>query len=73
MIKVIEVYTAEEFEKALHETLSKGFGLVQCFVTPGFERRAEDGSLEGYTVYTAVLIKQTQVAVPIDATKHFGM
>lgn len=64
MIKVIEKYNVEEFEKELHDYMSKGFALVQCFVVPSFERNGPE-NYEYYTTYTAVLIKQTQVAQPI--------
>ena len=73
MVKVIEMTTAEDFQAALHHELSQGFGLVQCFVTPSWELNGDGTTYTTCTLYTAVLIKQTQVAVPIDATKHFGM
>jgi len=73
MIKVIEMITVQDFEAALHHEMSQGFALVQCFVTPAQEYDQQNERYNYYTLYTAVLIKQTQVAVPIDATKHFGM
>ena len=71
MIKVIEMTTAQDFEAALYHELSQGFGLVQCFVTPSWELNSDGTTYTTCTLYTAVLIKQTQVSSAVDRQKTF--